>query len=125
MKYFTAKEKRAWSSSRVQSMCVSYDFYTCGDKEEFEELLFFVKAFRPTIQNMVIAARNIYNHSDIETLMEKYGTDEKGIFEEIMFGLGETICTTYEATETMPPTYGIKQANAKAKNNPHTAADLQ
>ena len=125
MKHFTAKEKRSWSSSRVQSMCVSYDFYTSGDNGDYEDLLFFVKAFRPTIQNMVIAARNIYEHSDIEMLMRKYNTDEKGIFEEIMFGLGETIFTTYEATETMPPTYGIKQANANAKNNPHTAANLR
>lgn len=99
MKHFTAKEKRAWSSSKVHSMCFSYNFYTCGDQQEFEDLLFFVKSHRPTLKNMIAAAQNIYEHSDVEKLMGKYNADEKEIFEEIMFGLGETICTTFEATE--------------------------
>jgi hypothetical protein len=52
---------------------------------------------------MIAAAQNIYEHSDVERLMGKYNADEKEIFENIMFGLGETICTTFEATEVAEP----------------------
>ena len=112
MKYFTAKETRKWSKTSVQRMCVFNNFYTCGDNEEYYELLFFVEHYKPTLQNLILAAQDIYEHSDIENLMERYNEDEKAIFENILFNLEDCVVTTFEANETLEPTYGIRKANA-------------
>ena len=111
MKYFTARENIKWSRSKVQQMCIQHSFYTCGDNEDYEELFFFVEHYRPTLQNLILAAQDIYEHSDIEELMRKYGGDEKEIFEEILFLLNTTILTTYQANETQERVYGIRKAN--------------
>lgn len=85
-------EFRHWSSSRVRDFCVSHNWYTCGDCQEYTELLNFVSNNDPSPDNLYTVARDIYTHSDFQ--------EEEFPLETMMYLLTrDCVSFTYEIKE--------------------------
>ena len=97
MRFTKASEQAHWSAADIRDMCVINGYYTCGDNEEYRKMLRFVSENPAGLENMLLVADDIFKHSDINWLMEKYGEDEKGIFESILSNIGMEIYRTYIA----------------------------
>ena len=80
-------------------MCIKENFYTCGDNRDYEDLLFFVETHNPTVNHMNAAAQNIYDHSDVDKFMERFGEDEEHVYSFIMHCIEETILTVFDVIE--------------------------
>lgn len=59
---------RRWSTSRVREVCIENDLYTCGDNEEYEHMLSWVKRLYPNVENLHFIAENICKHSKGQTV---------------------------------------------------------
>lgn len=79
------KENRFWSVESVRQACINNDLYTCGDNEEYEHMLSWVKRLYPNTENLYFIAKNIQQHSGDQTISN------------IMFILEkEAVTTTFE-----------------------------
>ena len=79
------KEVRTISSRDVRKACISYDWYTCGDCEEYEHILSYVDELaRVTTDELETIATDIKQHSD---------TDYE--IKSIMFVLANECCITF------------------------------
>lgn len=62
------KENRFWSVDSVVQACIRNELYTCGDSEEYEHMLSWVKRLYPNTENLYFIAKNIQQHSDMQTI---------------------------------------------------------
>ena len=85
-----------WTASDIRSMCVRQNLYTMGDCEAYDKMLSFVRDTNPTMENMVVVANDILEHSDVEKRCRMYGVDESGVFENILFEIGKCVTHFYE-----------------------------
>lgn len=76
-------ERRNWSSESVRECCIRNDFYTCGDNEDYMKMLQFVEDSQVTIANLYRVAKDIYEHSDEQTI------------ENVMFCLNKDAIDTF------------------------------
>lgn len=59
-------------SMDVRSMCITYDYYTCGDCKAYDRM--FSKCHKAkTPEDIYLIAVDIWEHSDQETFMDECG----------------------------------------------------
>lgn len=78
-----AKEIKTWQPADVRRVCINFDYYTCGDNEEYDTMLEFVRAHKPTTNNILWVANDICNHSDLH----RYNATYTEKIESIMYNL--------------------------------------
>ena len=63
---------RHWSSDDIRCMCIRNELYTCGTNEEYMLMLKLVDiaAGGPTTKNMYLIARDIFEHSENQTISD-------------------------------------------------------
>ena len=68
---------RYWSSDDVRTMCIRRNFYTCGDCEDYDMMLHYVRMLPdgPTTRNLYLIALDIWEHSDEEVKCNLEVTD--------------------------------------------------
>ena len=64
----TITAERKWGSHDVMRVCRENNFYTCGDSEEYDNMLDMVDALEPTPENIYQVAKDIYEHSEDQTI---------------------------------------------------------
>lgn len=84
----------------VRQVCIQNNYYTRGTNEEYMDLFNIIRSFS-TIDDtqLFIVAQDIYNHSDVDRIMNEGGVDECGVMESILFNLTEVTHTFYEVAE--------------------------
>jgi len=88
MKMPKIRERKIWSSMEVRNFCVRHDFYACGDNEDYETMLDFVRQNAPTTESLYLVAYDIAAHSEDQTVTN------------MMFLLSkETVMTFFEIEE--------------------------
>ena len=88
MKTPKIREIRFWSPRTVRDMCIKHDFYTCGDNDEYFNMLELTRKLKPTKTALYTVAKDIVDHS------------EEGRVEEVMYLLElEAVHTYYEIEE--------------------------
>ena len=60
--------ERKWSSGNVRAACIRHRLYTHGDSEEYEQMLTFVDINEPTTEILYTVAKDIYDHSENQTI---------------------------------------------------------
>ena len=60
--------KRMWRASDVRTICIKENMYTCGDCDEYSNMLSFVSDHEPTIENLYTVAADIVDHSKYQTI---------------------------------------------------------
>ena len=60
--------ERQWSSGSVRAACIRHRLYTHGDSEEYEQMLTFVDINEPTTEILYTVAKDIYDHSENQTI---------------------------------------------------------
>ena len=84
----------------VRQVCIQNQYYTRGTNEEYLDLFNIVRSFSTVDDTQLfIVAQDIYNHSDVERIMNEGGVDECGVMESILFNLTEVTHTFYEVAE--------------------------
>lgn len=82
------KEVRRIQIDRVRNMCIRNDYYTSGTCEEYGAMFEMCKVENPTTDDFERIARDIFNHSDKEKLLERVGMQSRSFIREcIMFEL--------------------------------------
>ena len=79
------KEKRTISMFDVRKVCISHDWYTAGDVEEYDNILNYVNDIdEATTDELYVIAADIKEHSETEYEIE-----------DIMFVLANECCLTH------------------------------
>lgn len=79
------KEKRTISMYDVRKACITYDWYTCGDCEEYDKMLNYVNNIDvATLDEIETIATDIKEHSDTNYEIK-----------DIMFVLVNECCITF------------------------------
>ena len=61
----TLDYKLHWTASKVRTVCVHNDFYTCGDNDEYDKMLTYVSNHEsPDEDDLLVIASDILRHSD-------------------------------------------------------------
>ena len=76
-------EMAIWRMADVRACCIKHEYYTCGDNEDYENMLDFVSKTIPTIENLYLVARDIALHSE----RDDYSLDD--YIKLIMFDLSK------------------------------------
>ena len=84
----------------VRQVCIQNQYYTRGTNEEYMDLFNISRSFSTVDDTQLfIVAQDIYNHSDVDRIMNEGGVDECGVMESILFNLTEVTHTFYEVAE--------------------------
>ena len=84
----------------VRQVCIQNQYYTRGTNEEYLDLFNIIRSFSTVDDTQLfIVAQDIYNHSDVDRIMNEGGVDECGVMESILFNLTEVTHTFYEVEE--------------------------
>ena len=59
---------RQWSASKVRQVCIDNDLYTCGDNEDYSNMLDCVRDSYPDTENLYLIAMDIQKHSKGQTI---------------------------------------------------------
>ena len=94
------KVYRCLDSHRVRGMCIKYSYYTAGDNEAYSKMLDRCKTLQSdsdeiTDDGMLVIARDILIHSNIDKIMREYSCDVKAVLEMILFNLYNDCCITF------------------------------
>lgn len=86
----TLKETRRIDAMALRSICIEHQFYTCGDCEDYDNMLNMVYSKSHETKSLTSSlvlkiATDIAEHSDMDELTRRYNEDEKGILEEICY----------------------------------------
>lgn len=55
---------KRWYPDDVRQMCICYQFYSCGNSDEYGEMLDYVRDHpNPTLEDIAAVALDIYEHS--------------------------------------------------------------
>jgi len=87
----TTKTCKAIDRDGLRGLCIAHQYYTRGGCEAYEELLNYVVGRNITDTDIIAIADNIYDHSDIERIMEEYGCSSDEVFDSIYFNVGELV----------------------------------
>ena len=87
----TTNTRKEISRSDLRALCINQEYYTRGDYETYEELLNYVDGRNITDNDIIAIADNIYDHSDVERIMNEYGCSSDGVFDSIYFNVGELV----------------------------------
>lgn len=60
--------ERMWDMSSVRRVCIEQNWYTCGDCEAYEKMLWTVEEMEPTTENIYRIAKDICEHSKNQTI---------------------------------------------------------
>lgn len=73
----------------LRNACIREEWYTKGTCEEYDNLLFGIvdKCSELTDEKLMAIAEDIFQHSNTEKLMDKYGCDETEYMEHILWVL--------------------------------------
>lgn len=68
------KEIRTLTAYNLRELCIRQNWYTCGDNDEYEHLLYDLAANKPnlTTEDIIEIAEDIVAHSDPRDLRECY-----------------------------------------------------
>ncbi len=88
-----------WSPYAIRNMCREFRYYTCGDNVEFGRMLSFVSSVKPTDANMITVANDIFDHSDVEGLMQIYHCSEDDVFVGIMNEIDKRVLRMYHVKD--------------------------
>ena len=61
---FTGSLREYWDFGSVRRLCVAEGWYTSGTNEQYTKMLNFVDDNEPTMENLILAATDIYLHSE-------------------------------------------------------------
>lgn len=75
----------------LRYLCVSKDYYTCGDCKAYEELFDYIRDRDLTDSDIIAIVDNIYDHSDVDKMMREYGCSENDVFNSIYFEVGRLV----------------------------------
>lgn len=79
----------------VRSLCIKQNYYTHGDVVEYENMFNMVRnADADNVDEMEAIARDIWDHSDKETIMGTYNETEEACLIAIMYELYNSCCHT-------------------------------
>ena len=88
--------QKKWYAESVRGYCVRYGRYTCGNNNDYEKMLNFVKTHKPTTNNIYKVACNIADHSNLNS----YGQTRTENIQSIMYDITkDCIHTFYEIQE--------------------------
>ena len=62
------EEMRQWSVDSVRSACIRNNLYTRGDNEAYAHMFSWVSRLYPNEENLYFIAKDIYDHSDDQTI---------------------------------------------------------
>ena len=80
--------KSSLTADSVRSMCIANGYYTNGDSEAYENLLYKVdNTVAMSDDELCDIAEDIYNHSDVEKLAYRSGCSYKDVMDNILFEL--------------------------------------
>lgn len=85
--------ERVWGSYDVRNLCITNNYYTCGNNDEYGRMLLFVDNRKPTKENIFRVAEDIYNHSGID--LDMYGCDKDEMIAGIMFEISRKCVTEH------------------------------
>ena len=57
------KFERVWNCDAVREACIKFGWYTCGNCDDYSNMLGFVDSHKPTDRNISIVIEDIFNHS--------------------------------------------------------------
>ena len=83
-------------SDDIRALCIRNQYYTCGDTRAYEELLNHVSSLEDIpsddLTNEILAiAINIYEHSDVEEQVNRYGVSKEDVLNSIFFEVGQCV----------------------------------
>jgi hypothetical protein len=95
------KEYRILLASELRNVCIENDYYTSGTNADYEKLLSYVqkkseKHKTITIKDIERITTDIYQHSNTEKIMNKYGYDEKQTIANIAYNVAGACLTFIE-----------------------------
>ena len=95
------KVTRKCFADKVRQMCINHNYYTQGDCLAYDRLLQFVDKDLDANNEvqMTEVAQNIYNHSNINKMMEEYNCTEEDILVGILFNLYNDCTMTFVTWE--------------------------
>ena len=79
---------------RVRSLCIEEGLYTCGDNKEYGLMLNSAREAR-TPEDIMDIARDIWEHSDKEDLINCYGEGPEELINNIANSLLRECCCVY------------------------------
>lgn len=99
------KMNRVWNAADVRSMCIREKFYTCGNCEDYSQMLEYVDTHRNISEDFDIyaVARDILIHTDkeleqtVENIMYILANDVIKYFYEVEYSEAEIIIARAEA----------------------------
>lgn len=92
----SVKTKVVIHRDSIYNLCVSQQYYTCGDCEAYEKMLGYVDSLNDIQLDKVadavyIIANDIYDHSNIEKMQSEYGCSKEEILQAIYFEVGRCV----------------------------------
>lgn len=81
------KELRMIKADKVRGMCISGNYYTCGDCQDYNDMLNLCKTKNPTTDIYQLIANNIIEHSDVEEIALTTGLTIHEMTKSIMWEL--------------------------------------
>ena len=64
----TLTRNRMWNRDTVRQACINNDLYTRGDNGDYSKMLDMVDSREPTTKAMYLVAKDIQEHSDMQTI---------------------------------------------------------
>lgn len=88
-----------FNMDKVRQYCIKNGFYTCGDCDEYSQMLNYVRthATNPEVSDVKLVATDIYDHSALDRSYDGYTGVE--IIANIMFGLLNECMTRFVDVE--------------------------
>ena len=87
----TTNTRKAIDRQALRELCIRQEYYTRGDCEDYKELLDFVDDRDLTDGDIIAIADDIYDHSDIDRIMNEYGCGSDEVFDSIYFNVGKLV----------------------------------
>lgn len=89
----TVEKQLNWED--VHGLCVRQNYYTCGDRQDYEAMLDKVNIEGPTTQLVYEVAKDIVDHSNLSA----YGQTYTENIESVMYLVAKEIRTFYHINE--------------------------
>lgn len=78
---------RSIDLDKVRQVCIDYNYYTCGNAEDYQEMLFKYPKKDMSDTDYFLMAEDIFRHSDVERRCEEYGCTEEEFLQSIISNL--------------------------------------
>lgn len=70
------------SKDNIYKICNFYNFYTCGTREDYDNMFQFVSSHNPSLLTVYRIAKDIYEHSSFDSaigVISSYNRDDENI----------------------------------------------